>query len=297
MMSSDNKQTEQEEINNITELSGKMKDMDAAEAVMRLERSRERNREHARKTRLRKKARLQSLQSRLIDLQQERSALKQNLEESNIASILLKLSSVNGNDDQNCCSSDNNNSPQLKNPEQVANPLKRPINTNLLSYNKKETDVDYVSSLNKDECNDKDESRKNMSTGSACRKEMKLLSAEEIESTRRERNRLHAKMTRERKKMLISRLEKSIMELEQENQELRRALPNKNPQESTQQVPLSIGISATPYDKIVASSHSISTQLSRLSNYDILKPGARSSPDDVKNTEECITEHTRQVIA
>ena len=47
-------------------------------------------------------------------------------------------------------------------------------------------------------------------------------------------------MTRERKKMLISRLEQSIMELEQENQELRSALPNKNPQESTQQEPLSM---------------------------------------------------------
>jgi hypothetical protein len=58
----------------------------------RLERSRERNREHARRTRLRKKASLEALQSKVKGLEAERQVLKQNIEECGIASILLGLS-------------------------------------------------------------------------------------------------------------------------------------------------------------------------------------------------------------
>lgn len=62
------------------------------DACQRLERSRERNREHARRTRLRKKAQLQALQSKVRDLEAERQTLKQSVEECSIASILLGLS-------------------------------------------------------------------------------------------------------------------------------------------------------------------------------------------------------------
>jgi hypothetical protein len=63
-------------------------DEDAGE---RLARSRERNREHARRTRLRKKAQLEALQSRIKELQEESRLLKQTVEECSIASILLGL--------------------------------------------------------------------------------------------------------------------------------------------------------------------------------------------------------------
>jgi hypothetical protein len=59
----------------------------------RIARSRERNREHARRTRLRKKAQLQDLQSKVKGLQAESKVLKQSLEECSIASILVGLSS------------------------------------------------------------------------------------------------------------------------------------------------------------------------------------------------------------
>ena len=62
------------------------------DAGERLARSRERNREHARRTRLRKKAQLQALQSRVKELQEESRLLKQTVEECSIASILLGLS-------------------------------------------------------------------------------------------------------------------------------------------------------------------------------------------------------------
>ena len=59
----------------------------------RLARSRERNREHARRTRLRKKAQLEALQVKVKRLEAERQVLKQKVEECGIASILLGLSS------------------------------------------------------------------------------------------------------------------------------------------------------------------------------------------------------------
>jgi len=66
------------------------------EAGRRLARSRERNREHARRTRLRKKAQLETLQSKVKGLEAERQVLKQKIEECSIASILLGLSGGEG---------------------------------------------------------------------------------------------------------------------------------------------------------------------------------------------------------
>lgn len=63
------------------------------DADSRIARSRERNREHARRTRIRKKAQLESLQSKVKELQAESKVLKQSLEECSIASILVGLSS------------------------------------------------------------------------------------------------------------------------------------------------------------------------------------------------------------
>jgi hypothetical protein len=63
------------------------------DAERRMARSRERNREHARRTRLRKKAQLEALQSKVKGLQAESKVLRQSLEECSIASILVGLSS------------------------------------------------------------------------------------------------------------------------------------------------------------------------------------------------------------
>ena len=59
----------------------------------RIVKGRERNREHARKTRLRKKAQLQELEQKYRTMLVERQALNQKLQDRNIASILLGLSS------------------------------------------------------------------------------------------------------------------------------------------------------------------------------------------------------------
>ena len=77
--------------------------------------ARERNKEHARKTRLRKKEQLQSLKARVNELEEEGMRLKQQIEACSVASILVGLShgSSAGQEDNNM--SGEHSSTQLKN--------------------------------------------------------------------------------------------------------------------------------------------------------------------------------------
>lgn len=76
---------------------------DEEDAEKRLARSRERNREHARRTRLRKKAQLEALQHKAKGLEEESQLLKQSVEECSMASILIDISSGRDNNNSNCC--------------------------------------------------------------------------------------------------------------------------------------------------------------------------------------------------
>jgi hypothetical protein len=64
--------------------------------MQRKNRNRERNKEHARKTRMRKKEQLDFLKSRVHELEEEGRRLKQEVEACNVASILIGLSSGDG---------------------------------------------------------------------------------------------------------------------------------------------------------------------------------------------------------
>ena len=66
---------------------------DRDDEAARLQRSRERNREHARRTRLRKKAALQELQTKITELKATKASLQQQQQDKSIASILLGLNS------------------------------------------------------------------------------------------------------------------------------------------------------------------------------------------------------------
>ena len=56
------------------------------------------------------------------------------------------------------------------------------------------------------------------------RGERKDLTSDELDRMRRERNRLHAKMTRDRKKVYIETLSRAVSDLEEENRRVRSAL-------------------------------------------------------------------------
>lgn len=77
-------------------------------ASSRLARSRDRNREHARRTRIRKKAQLAALQTKVARLEAERVVLRTSMEECSIAGILLGLHQKGTTDSKEDPDNDNN---------------------------------------------------------------------------------------------------------------------------------------------------------------------------------------------
>jgi hypothetical protein len=65
--------------------------------------NRERNKEHARKTRARKKEQLETLRTRMNELEEDNQLLRQSIQECGVASILLGLSGTGGSS----CSGEN----------------------------------------------------------------------------------------------------------------------------------------------------------------------------------------------
>lgn len=195
----------------------------AEDAEERLARSRDRNREHARRTRLRKKAQLQVLQSRVKELQNESRMLRQTVEECSIASILLGLSGQVDPDDATLSLQTPSNAHVDKTFFTMTGKRKRfvsdacDIGPKPMKLKIKGQDT-LVGGDGKAHINWK--------TGVYLDEngEQKQLSPDELETLRRERNRMHAKMTRDRKKLFISSVEKTIADLEKENQRMRDIL-------------------------------------------------------------------------
>uniref|UniRef100_A0A7S4K4A3 BZIP domain-containing protein n=1 Tax=Odontella aurita TaxID=265563 RepID=A0A7S4K4A3_9STRA len=222
------------------------------DAEDRLTRSRERNREHARRTRLRKKAQLRALQDRIKELQEEGRILRQTVEECSIASILLGLSSGSGcggscSEDEGAATQQQGDGPAtrassasepgaataamnfdptagatgtggkrkrflLDSSDHAPRPMKLRIRGQLTVIGGDGTDGNRA--------------HINWKTGVYCDEDgvHRQLSSEELETLRRERNRMHAKMTRDRKKSFISAVERTIHELERENSRMRDIL-------------------------------------------------------------------------
>ena len=180
----------------------------------RQKRSRERNREHARRTRLRKKAQLASLQLRVTELQTESKHLEQALIDCTTAKILLGMSSFR---DENTSIDDFFNSASVVSESSSSRDSSPRTSTEDLVLQ----DDDSVS----------DDGMAPRTTihwknGYALDEHghRKDLTPDELDSIRRERNRLHAKLTRDRKKVYIETLSRAITDLEDENQRLRSAL-------------------------------------------------------------------------
>jgi len=202
---------------------------DDEHAELRLARSRDRNREHARRTRLRKKQQLESLQGKVKELQDESKLLKQTIEECSIASILLELS--NGDEgrnedvDEDAKGIENIISKSVEertfftvngkrkrfvsdadcNPPPMKLRIKGKVT--LIGGNNNKAQINWKSGVYVDEDG-----------------EQKQLTPTELEGLRRERNRMHAKMTRDRKKLFISSVEKTIADLEEHNKKMREIL-------------------------------------------------------------------------
>lgn len=189
----------------------------ADELSPKLARMRSRNREHARMTRMRKKAQLENLQARQADLKQQAERLEQALTGCQTASILVAMNgegsedahyaslflqgTMDGNTSESSEGSqeqDDSEGNHSDNPSSPSSPQRQELPPAGLEL---EGDAD----------------------------KREALTAEDVERLRRERNRMHAKRTRDRKKLLVQTLQQNIKTLETQNRArlglLTRSLP------------------------------------------------------------------------
>jgi len=185
--------------------------------------SRERNRIHARKTRQRKKEQTQVLQSKAEELKEEQICLKQSINEKNTASILVGL---------------------LTKEKSCGNLIEDPVVEELLCRPAEEIpDASKLPELPALILPGQHKSKKMMSSESVTSKQdlpddgidYELLGKDrskctptELDQIRRERNRMHAKRTRDRKRLFMEEMAEMCKRLEDENIILQAHLDNLN---------------------------------------------------------------------
>ena len=181
--------------------------------------SRERNRIHARKTRQRKKEQMQTLQSRAEDLKGEQLRLRQIINEKNTASILVGLFAK-------CPIITEQSSSSAEDPE-VEYLLKRTVEEIPDASNVSELPALILpgqhAAKNVKAPLMEDTTTEEIEDGidyELLGKDRSKCSPEELDRIRRERNRMHAKRTRDRKRLFTEQMSEICRQLEDENDAL-----------------------------------------------------------------------------
>eukprot|EP00804_Cyclotella_cryptica_P026442 CCRYP_008110-RA/>CCRYP_008110-RA protein AED:0.15 eAED:0.15 QI:111/1/1/1/0.5/0.33/3/816/468 len=239
----------------------------------RLQRSRERNRMHARKTRQRKKEHMQKLQNRADELKLDQIRLKQAINEKNTASILVGLfqsesfvSDAGGN-----VAMDPRVETLLKRAtEDIPDASKIPELPALIlpgqHSNKKksaEDDMDHVEAA--------EEAQEDGIDYELLGKDRAICSPAELDKIRRERNRMHAKRTRDRKRIFMEEMEVMIRQLEEENALLQDHVDKINGNMTTSQA-VSPDLDPAPISVDVACTASLYSPTQHTYNAEIAKP-------------------------
>lgn len=192
--------------------------------------SRERNRIHARKTRLRKKEQMQTLQERADVLKSEQIRLKQVINEKNTASILVGLFATSGAANGSSAADDAKEDPQIE--ELLRRPTSDiPDSSNITDLPSLILPGQHASKKMK-ACSGAEDAEGFPEDGidyGLLGKDRSKCSAEELDRIRRERNRMHAKRTRDRKRMFMEELGGICRKLEDENEVLRAHLRKIDP--------------------------------------------------------------------
>jgi len=199
-------------------------------ALSSLIRSRERNRMHARKTRQRKKEHMMNLQARADQLKEEQVQFKQIIDEKTTASILLVMSGF---------------ASEIGDPALPAVSMSAPVEALVRRPNSEIPDSSKISELPEipplfgskkrkrcesdcpaDEEGSQEDFEAFLRAGNfpddgidyaLLGKDRSKCCTAELDKIRRERNRMHAKRTRDRKRLYMEEMEKVINQLEEEN--------------------------------------------------------------------------------
>ncbi|KAL7477904.1 hypothetical protein ACHAW6_003692 [Cyclotella cf. meneghiniana] len=255
--------------------------------MQRKNRNRERNKEHARKTRMRKKEQLDFLKSRVHELEEEGRRLKQEVEACNVASILIGLSSGDGNraptEDITCPSAASASlqpSPASFSETLSGGKRKRFLSLDGADPNPSPMELNIKGQVTLvGGAGNNGKTQMNWKTGVYFDENGKRqqLTSSELKALRRERNRMHAKMTRDRKKCFVASLKRVISKLEEENQSFRelleRSQEEKNNEDTHEEIddrkPESIGKNSPVSPNLTESS----TALMSISNSRIFTVG------------------------
>lgn len=182
----------------------------------RLERKRERNKIHAKKTRERKKVLTNILQSRILDLKKEGNELRQKVDEIYAANTLINLSSAMTNL-QSDGSGKNNSNMDLSNTK-----LSASICNNC--YSDVVVQNGWLGESKPLEMISLDKKSADFNANSKRSRRNGKYTVAERDSIRRERNRIHAKKTREKNKNFFGMSEIIISEMKKESTALRSYL-------------------------------------------------------------------------
>jgi len=190
--------------------------------------SRERNRVHARKTRQSKKEQMLTLTTRADELKTEQVRLKQSINEKNTASILVGLFATAGDAKDTANSAEDPRVEHLlkRKAEDIPDASKITELPALIlpgQHNSKKvvkTAGKDIPSSSLQELLSADDGIDYQLLG----KDRAKCTPEELDKIRRERNRMHAKRTRDRKRLFMEEMSDMCKQLEDENTLLRRHL-------------------------------------------------------------------------
>lgn len=225
---------------------------------------------HARKTRQRKKQAMQSLQQSLDNLKEEQIRLRQVINEKNTANILVGLFASPGTDQ---IVEDPEIEGLLRRPiEEIPDASKIPELPALIlpgHYHSKKSKLNTPWSSS--DCSADDVAHpQHMSLPDdgidyqLLGKDRSKCTPDELDQIRRERNRMHAKRTRDRKRLMMEEMEKIIRKLEDENSLLHRHLKSLGGE--TTQIPssLDLAVSTTSTSQAVSDGSATETHRNEL---------------------------------
>lgn len=243
---------------------------------------RERNRMHARKTRQRKKEHMQHLQDEAKSLKNEQIRLKLQINEKNTANILLVMCNNHFATDQNQHSSVRGNPPDpqveklmqrdtkdipdssrvMELPALVLPGQHKKKVTSLLSHTNTHASAQALTltsantqtngseslSLNEHKLslqNYNEELMEGIDYNLLCR-DRSTCTPTELNLIRKERNRMHAKRTRDRKRIFMEEMKLIIEQLKNENKVLKDYMNSLNSMKSANMPPLGLSSPTTP---------------------------------------------------
>ncbi|CAM9412363.1 unnamed protein product [Phaeothamnion confervicola] len=216
----------------------------AATSPMKAKSFKERNKEHARRTRQRRKQHLEDLRQRLSELRAEALVLRAAVEEQKTALALVAMSAGNVVDDVDVVPFDSKNE-MARPPPALEGILEQfeALDTSVLPSTSAAAIAAAVSTASAGAAADRhggrtgsdgdisgkgdgadDEYEYPSSPGAAADRRNRGCTAEERQQARRERNRIHAKRTRHRKRLYVEACEVLIKQLSIDNSRRREGL-------------------------------------------------------------------------